>query len=296
MRGLRIAAYFLRHGWRLAAGSGRDVVLGVLAIAMALLLWGVVLLVEENLGRSMSTFGGELKVRAYLNPGTSETEQQELMETLSSSTVLEDLRTVAADQAMEELATAFPDLASVSGAGRGVASGYFEWSWLAEVSDEARLALSEEVAAQSSVAWLDDDRPWRGRLLTASARLRTIGVVLAALSVLAAGFVAAAVVRLSAYRHRVELEVERLSGATELYVRAPFLVAGLLQGLAAAGVALGLLYGFWSGTQGLVGDTILTDLIVDQFLSPLRINLVLVVGAAAAMAGAALALGESADS
>jgi len=293
MKVFRIGWYFLRRGWHLAASSRRDVVLGILAIAMALLLWGVVLLLEENLDRAINSFGGDLKTRAYFDPQTSDSEQQRVVDMVTASSAAEEVRLVAAREAMDELAAAFPDLGSVAGPGGGVASGYLEWSWRQTVGGDSRQALVDDVTGDTAVAWLDDDQLWRGRMRTAVSKLKLIGVVLAALSILAAGFIAAAVVRLSAYRHRTELEVERLSGATELYVRSPFLVAALLQGVVAAGVALALLYGFWRGSTGLVADTIITDLVIQQFLSPLRIVLVLVVGAAASMIGAILALSES---
>lgn len=290
MRFARIGAYFVRRGWYLTVGSGRNVILGVFAITMALLLWGVVMLLEHNLAASLGGLGGGLKARAYLQAQASAEDRAAIIEAARRSRVAEDVHEVDASTAAAELTRAFPDLESVAGAEAAVVNGYVEWTWRPGTAEPDRQAVADEIDAIPAVAWLDDDRPWRGLMQAAAARLRVIGMVLGALSVVAAGFITATVVRLAAFRHRVEIEVERLAGATELYVRGPFLVAGLIQGAAAAAVAIGMLYAFWLGAEGLVGNTVLTDLILGSFLSQGRMVLMVGVGASAGAVGAAVAL------
>ncbi len=290
MRALRIVAYFVRRGWYLTVGSGRSMVLGIAAIAMALLLWGVVLLLQGNLTRSLGDLGTDLKARAYLGASAGVGDSAEVARLVGDSGVTGTVREVDSEAAAAELARAFPDLGTITDSGSGVVNGYVEWTWRQGIPNEVHDALIGEVRAMSQVEWLDDDRPWRGRMQTAAYRLRIIGLILGVLSVLAAGFVTAAVVRLTAFRHRIEIEVERLAGATELYVRGPFLFAGLLLGAAAAGVAIGLLYAFWSGAEELVGNTVITDLILGTFLSPSMLATLVGVGALAGVAGAAVAL------
>lgn len=290
MRELRIGLYFLRRGWYLTVGSGRNVILGVFAITMALLLWGVVMLLETNLTGSLGDLGTDLKARAYLEGGTAPVDPDRVAEVVRGSAAVETVRQVDSEEAAAELTRAFPDLASVADAAAGVVNGYVEWVWRPGASEASRQAVVDEVAAMPVVAWLDDDRPWRGRMQAAAGRLRVIGLVLGAMSIVAAGFITATVVRLAAFRHRVEIEVERLAGATELYVRAPFLVAGVIQGAAAAGLAIGLLYAFWEGAESLVGDTVLTDLVLGSFLSTTQLMLLTAVGALAGAVGAAVAL------
>src|SRR5439155_22839547 len=48
-------------------------------------------------------------------------------------------------------------------------------------------------------------------------------------------------IRTSVYHRRQEIEVMKLVGATEWFVRGPFLIEGLMTGMIAASLALGLL-------------------------------------------------------
>jgi cell division transport system permease protein len=104
---------------------------------------------------------------------------------------------------------------------------------------------------------------------------------------LGAAFTVAAVVRLSLYARRDELEIMQLVGAPFSYIRGPAIVEGLLLGgigAAVALIAIAILYSTLSGWLGpdLAGLSGSTQL---HFLGPLDIAIVLLggvgVGAAA---------------
>jgi len=63
------------------------------------------------------------------------------------------------------------------------------------------------------------------------------GALLAVL--LAALLVVANTIRLAVYARRDEIEIMKLVGATDAYVRAPFLMEGALQGLLGSSIAVG---------------------------------------------------------
>ena len=73
---------------------------------------------------------------------------------------------------------------------------------------------------------------------TSLAFLHVGGLGLAAAVLAAVAFVVASVLRLAVYARRDEIEIMMLVGASPAFVRGPFLVAGVLQGLFASCVAL----------------------------------------------------------
>lgn len=76
--------------------------------------------------------------------------------------------------------------------------------------------------------------------------LTLAGLFLGVLVVTAAMFLVANTIRLTIYARRLLIRTMKLVGATDAFVRQPFLVEGMLQGLVAGGVAAGvvwLLYG-----------------------------------------------------
>jgi cell division transport system permease protein len=71
--------------------------------------------------------------------------------------------------------------------------------------------------------------------------LTIAGIGMLAILVIAAIVIVMNTIRTSVYHRRQEIEVMKLVGATEWFVRGPFLLEGLMTGIIAASLALGLL-------------------------------------------------------
>ena len=137
---------------------------------------------------------------------------------------------------------------------------------------------------------VDDDRDWLSRLETLVAVVRGIGVALGSLLLVAAMFTIASVIRLTVLLYRDEIEVMRLVGATELYVRGPFFVEGLVQGiagglLATAALTLAHQLVISGGAQSLMGGLLFGDFLLARYLLAL-----VGTGAAAGLIGAVVSL------
>ena len=67
-------------------------------------------------------------------------------------------------------------------------------------------------------------------------------VVIAVLLLIASLLLVANTIRLSIYARRREVEVMRLVGATNWFIRWPFMIEGIIVGLFGAGIAVGILW------------------------------------------------------
>ena len=116
---------------------------------------------------------------------------------------------------------------------------------------QVRLAKLDDVAAIDSLA-----RRWSGvdptdptnyqgdfvnRMLELSAWLGLAGVALLAILVVVSIVIVMNTIRTAVYHRRKEIEVMKLVGATEWFVRGPFVIEGVMTGLIAAALALALL-------------------------------------------------------
>ncbi|MBU2123846.1 ABC transporter permease [Patescibacteria group bacterium] len=80
------------------------------------------------------------------------------------------------------------------------------------------------------------------RLTTAINATERAGLVIVILFAIASTIIALATIRLAIYTSRDEIAVMRLVGASNGYIRGPFIVAGILSGLVAALIALAVFY------------------------------------------------------
>ncbi|MHB8611807.1 MAG: cell division protein FtsX [Candidatus Dormibacteraceae bacterium] len=116
---------------------------------------------------------------------------------------------------------------------------------------EVHVAKLDDVAAVDTIA-----RRWSGvdptdptnyqgdfvnRMLQLSAWLGVAGVGLLAILVVVSIVIVMNTIRTAVYHRRKEIEVMKLVGATEWFVRGPFVIEGVMTGLIAASFALALL-------------------------------------------------------
>lgn len=101
-------------------------------------------------------------------------------------------------------------------------------------------ALARDLAKIANVARVEADSDWARRLGALAAILRSVLWLLAGL--LAIGLIAVTfnTIRLQILTQREEIEVSRLIGATDAFIRRPFYYLGLVQGLAGGIIALAI--------------------------------------------------------
>jgi cell division transport system permease protein len=106
----------------------------------------------------------------------------------------------------------------------------------------------------------------------------------------AAIFTIASIIRLTAYLYRDEIGIMRLVGATELFIRGPFYVEGLLQGvLGGAGAVLALYLGYVLLVPH-APSSWLAGALLGNFLPLRQQGLLVALGALAGFAGAVASL------
>ena len=70
---------------------------------------------------------------------------------------------------------------------------------------------------------------------------RRVGIAVIALFVLVAGIIISNTIRLTVFARRREISIMQLVGATNMYIRLPFICEGLLDGILGSAVAIGIL-------------------------------------------------------
>jgi cell division transport system permease protein len=97
----------------------------------------------------------------------------------------------------------------------------------------AHPAVDEIVTAESAV----------GRLEAETTLLRISGTAIGILLILATLLLVANTIRLTVYARRDEIAIMKLCGATDAYVRAPFIIEGAIHGIIGTTIAASVLFG-----------------------------------------------------
>lgn len=290
----RALRYFAREAWLNLLRSWRVSSLAVLTIAVSLVLGGAFLVASRNLAESVASWRGQLRVVIYLKPGTPPVDQQRLAAEARAAPWVAAVETVSPAAARQRFRETFPSLADlVEGADRESAEPLpASLEVMLRRGPAAPGGLDAWLAGwrrRSEVAMVDDDRDWLGQVETAVAVVRAVGLVLGGILLGAAIFTIASIIRLTAYLHHEEIAIMRLVGATEFFIRGPFYVEGLIQGLLGGGLASAGLYASYRLVQAR-SHSLLTSVLFGQFLSVRQLGLLLLLGALAGLVGAVASL------
>lgn len=218
--------------------------LSVIAISFSLLTIGLFGLVAFNIQRSIERVEERVEVVAYLEDGTPD-EQIELArrEIAALPAVLEigyvsKTQALAEAREMEEFRDVFSDLDA----------NPLPASFEIRLQPEARTPravqrVAKQVSAYPFVEEASFGREWLDTVFLLRRILAGAAMIIGGAFAAVAAIIIATAVRISVFARRDEISIMRLVGATNGFIRSPFLIEGLVTGLLGGILAVLLTYG-----------------------------------------------------
>jgi cell division transport system permease protein len=133
---------------------------------------------------------------------------------------------------------------------------------------------------------------WVERFRAIMGAVKIIGLVFGSLLFLAALFIITNTVKLTIYSRKDEIEILKLVGATNRFVKIPFLIEGLIQGFLGGSVALIILFLVYVAVIAKVDLSIGFASLDTIFLSPELILLLLLMSSITGIIGSTVSLGR----
>jgi cell division transport system permease protein len=284
-----------RHLQSMFAALGRllrrplSTLLTTLVIAVALALPAGLWLVVKNARAATGDLATAVQVTAYMKVGTPIARADQLARQLRERPEVASVRVIPAEQALKE----FREYSGFGSALDALTDNPLPHALVVQPRVEQRdggtiEALRAFLTAAPDVDIVQADAEWARRLAALLDVLRTL--FLAAAGLLAVGVLAVIgnTIRLEIGARREEIEVTKLVGGSDAFVRRPFLYAGLFQGLFGGLLSLGLVALVIASVEAPIAR--LTALYGGRFrlggLSLEEAGIVLLVGASLGLIGA----------
>jgi cell division transport system permease protein len=221
--------------------NGRSALLSIGTVAVAFLTLGLFLLAATNLQRAVEHWGSTAEIAVFLRDDVAEEARTRLAGDLGAHAAVERVEYVSREDALTRFRSDFPELADMAADESNPFPPSIDVQLRADAAPAAVEALVRELRTREGVLDVRYDREWVERLLGLVNGVRVAGLALTSVLVLGAGFTVAAIVRLSLFARRDEVEIMRLVGAPYAYLRGPSIAEGaLIGGLGALVALLGL--------------------------------------------------------
>ncbi len=248
------AILFERHAQAFLGSLGRlarqplATLLTILVIGIALALPTALYLVVANMRVVTDGLDDTVQFSAYLDLSTTEAQARKLSGEIEALRGVSGTELVSPDQGLAE----FRQRSGIGDALKALPENPLPW--LVKVhpapprdTAEAVEALAAEIREMDGVDLVEADTAWVRRLQAVEDTMQQFALLVAV--VLAAGVLAVVgnTIRLEINGRRAEIEVTKLVGGSNAFVRRPFLYSGLWQGLAGGLLAVGLVAGGLAG-------------------------------------------------
>jgi cell division transport system permease protein len=232
-------SFFLREALRGLRRSSAPALAALLTVVITALVLGVFIPIVQATTGTANEVRNRVVVDVYLKETASEADRTEVQRSLEGTAGVKSVEYISKDEALRELGRKVNDVGDkIELLGNNPLPSLFRVT--PEDPDDLQAVVGRipELAAVDEVQNRESDT---GKILSATGLVKGLGAVMAALLVFASIALIANTIRLSVFARRREVEVMKLVGATNWFIRWPFVIEGMIVGFLGGVLAILLL-------------------------------------------------------
>lgn len=218
--------------------------LSVTIICLSFLILGVFFSLSNNLQFIADQTAENMMVVFFLSPEATAAEIDAIEQRIQASPYVVRMNRVSSKQAWDRFQNNFPELREIL---KSLGVNPFPPSFEATLQKKAFMSneiigFINDIKNTKGVEDAQFNRDWAQKMQSLSRLVRAIGFFLGGILILASFFIISNVIRLNVFARQGEIEILRFVGATNAFIRLPFLLEGITLGVLGSGLSLGLLF------------------------------------------------------
>ncbi|MDA8392594.1 MAG: permease-like cell division protein FtsX [Actinomycetota bacterium] len=262
-----------------------------LTVAVSLSLVGAAILLQQGVSRAAGVWKGGVQLIVFMQPQASQADTAATASLLASDSMVRSSRYVNQQQSYVEFKNLFAGQKDLISA---VTPADLPPSFrvtLRTAKDAG--AVGARLGGRPGVKKVAYNQAGIRAMLKVTGALQDVIVGLAVVLLVSASVLILNTIRMAIFGRRREVAVMKLVGASNWFIRVPFMMEGLVQGLLGGALAAIVLVGVRSGVQSLVARfqvNALNAVVVPGHEALLTQLLLLLIGSVVGAAGSALAV------
>lgn len=222
---------------------GRNLI-SILIISFSFLVLGIFLALSNNLTYLGQQLSNNLAISFFLDRNLKSGELEYIKSQILASELVDQVTFVSSEDALNRFRANFPELLEIID---NLKSNPFPPSYEVKLKDKilslpAVVYFMEKIKSLKGVTDVQFNQEWVEKMDSLGRIVQAVGFFLGGILILASFFIISNVVRLNVFARKNEIEILRLVGATNTFIRVPFLVEGFALGLLGSLMALLILF------------------------------------------------------
>jgi cell division transport system permease protein len=260
--------FFIREGLRALRRSAAPSLAAIVTVAVTVLLLGVLIPVLQTTNGKTNEVRDQVGLRIFLADASTQPDIDALQAKLQAIPHVNQVEFVSKDQALQILSDRLKQenrgdiVAQLPGAHNPLPPSFNVTPDDLSNLSSVRAAITPPGATGQPtpispiINDISDSRDDANKISGATTAIRWVLAVVSGLLLIASLLLVGNTIRLSIYARRREVEVMRLVGATNWFIRWPFMVEGLVCGLLGGAIAIGFLF---------LGKAVIVDPLANNF-------------------------------
>jgi cell division transport system permease protein len=280
-----VISYLIGDGIRNVFKNKKSTVSAIIVMFLCMILFGVFFILSENINHIMNTVEEAQGMQVFFNVNTTDERIQEIGEQIKNIDGVNSVKFISKEELFNEYKES---LKSSVSALDGMESDFLESSYRVTLS---KLEMNEDIQEQITAIVGDDLDEIRSSNETISTimkignGIKIFTFVLLLILILFAVVIISNTIKLTVHARRKEISIMKYVGATNNFIRAPFIVEGIFIGVISALIAIlvvGLVYNAvipsWSQSEIVKNLEITFVTFADMFQLLIIVYLILGIG------------------
>ena len=236
---IKTLGYFFREAFKSVRRNFWIGLASMSTVAVSLIIVGASLLIVVNTNYLAARLESNVEITAYLKSDISMEAAGEMDKDIRNIPGVDKVTFVTKDRALQEFREQLGDRQAMVDAlgGENPLPNLYRIKTIA-AQDVKKVA--ETLTGFSGVEKVDYGEGVVERMLSITKWLRAVGLTGVGLLAAAAVFLIATTIRLTVFARRKEIQIMKIIGATDWFIRWPFLLEGMMLGLIGAIIATGV--------------------------------------------------------
>ena len=268
-----IIGYLLKEGFQNVFKNKKSTFSAILVMCISMLIFGFFFTIGENVNHIMNSVEDAQALRVFMKKDTTQAQIQTIKNEIQNINGVNSVTFVSKDEGLEKLKESYGDKDYLL-------DGYEVPDSYVVTFTDLKLApeVKEQIAKLENVDEVTSKDQTMNTLNQITKGIRIITIVILIGLVIASIFIIVNTIKLTVYARRREISIMKYVGATNSFIRWPFIVEGITIGIISACIsvlAIGISYNIIAGK--LMGTTVVQNLGVSLVTFGDMFNLIIIV-------------------
>ncbi len=261
-----ILGYLIKEGIRNTLKNKKSTMASLVIMIATMLIFGLFFVVTENINSVMEQIEAQQGIQVFIEKEATQAQITELKEKIQALDGVNNTQFVTKEEALNTVKNQFKEH-------KNLLTGYdeknpFPASYIVTVTDLSKIgSIAKQIETFENVNEIMSKDATTDALLSIANGIKIFSGIILVFLVVISIFIISNTIKLTVHARRREISIMKYVGATNNFIRGPFIVEGIIIGLVSAMLSIGfisLIYDVIAGKimasqlMGLMGISLLT--------------------------------------